>query len=187
MTTIKTVRDLIPRFHYVKLWLHANDSTKEKPATVLVRGIDGYEIEAVYPQYLDCEVVDFDMGEDGLNIFIEYETEKSMTKYEVWKEKDIEMRRRPVDYTVDDLEKFSINRTAYYHEPIAKFDTMEEAKAEFEKEKQYCTTRATDGYTFPLILFDELQLVEVEYDEDGEFFCSEVWDSYIADDECLKA
>lgn len=69
--TIKTVRDLIPRFREVKLWLYANDSTKEKPATVLVRGIDGYEIEAIYPQYLDCEVVDFDMGEDGLNIFIE--------------------------------------------------------------------------------------------------------------------
>ena len=69
--TIKTVRDLIPRFREVKIWLHANDSTKEKPATVLVRGIDGYEIEAVYPQCLDCEVVDFDMGEDGLNIFIE--------------------------------------------------------------------------------------------------------------------
>ena len=95
------------------------------------------------------------------------------------------VRRRPVDYTVDDLEKFSMNRTAYYHEPIAKFDTMEEAKAEFEKEKQYCTTRATDGYTFPLILFDELQLVEVEYDEDGEFLSSEVWDSYIANDDCL--
>jgi hypothetical protein len=111
-----------------------------------------------------------------------------MTKYEVWKEKDIEMRRRPVDYTVDDLEKFSMNRTASYHEPIAKFDTMEEARAEFEKEKQYCATSATDGYTFPftLILFDELQLVEVEYDEDGEFLSSEVWDSYIADDKCLK-
>lgn len=71
MTTIKTVRDLIPRFHYVKLWLYANDSTKEKPPTVLVRGMNNYQIESAYPQYLDCEVVDFDMGEDGLNIFIE--------------------------------------------------------------------------------------------------------------------
>lgn len=108
-----------------------------------------------------------------------------MTKYEVWKEKDIEMRRRPVDYTVDDLKKFSMNRTEYYHEPIAVFNTMKEARAEFEKEKQYCTTQVTDGYTFPLILFDELQLVEAEYDEDGEFLYCEVWDSYIADDDCL--
>lgn len=109
-----------------------------------------------------------------------------MTKFEVWKEKEIEMRRRPVDYTVKDLEDFSAKRTDFWHEPIAKFDTMEEARAEFEKEKQYCTTKTTDGYTFPLILFDELQLVEVEYDEDGEFLSSEVWDSYIADDEGLK-
>lgn len=108
-----------------------------------------------------------------------------MTKFEVWKEKEIEMRRRPVDYTVDDLEKFSENRSDQWHESIASFDTLEEARAEFEKEKKYCTTRATDGYTFPLILFDELQLVEVEYDEDGEFLSSEVWDSYIANDDCL--
>ena len=66
MTTIKTVRDLIPRFREVKLWLYENDSTN-----LLVRRMDGYDIEALYPQYLDCEVVDFDMGEDGLNIFIE--------------------------------------------------------------------------------------------------------------------
>lgn len=108
-----------------------------------------------------------------------------MTKYEVWKEKEIEMWRRPVDYTVKDLEDFSANRTSYWHELIAQFDTMEKARAKFEKEKQYCSTRATDGYAFPLILFDELQLVEVEYDDDGEFLSSEVWDSYIADDECL--
>ena len=111
-----------------------------------------------------------------------------MTKYEVWKEKDIEMRRRPVDYTVDDLEKFSMNRTASYHEPIAKYDTLEEARAEFEKEKQYCATSATDGYTFPftLILFDELKLVKVEYYDDGEFDYANCIDSYIADDKCLK-
>ena len=109
-----------------------------------------------------------------------------MIKYEVWKEKEIEMRRRPVDYTVADLEKFSMSRTDFWHEPIAKFNTMEEARAEFEKEKQYCSTRASNGYTLPLIIFDELQLVEVEYDEDGEFLSSEIWDSYIADDKCLK-
>lgn len=50
-----------------------------------------------------------------------------MTKYEVWKEKEIEMRRRPVDYTVDDLEKFSENRSDQWHESIASFDTLEEA------------------------------------------------------------
>ena len=81
MTTIKTVRDLIPRFRGVKLWLYANNSTKENPPTVLARGMNNYQIESAYPQYLDCEVVDFDMGEEGLNIFIEYEVEKSMTKY----------------------------------------------------------------------------------------------------------
>lgn len=69
--TIKTVRDLIPRFRGVKLWLYANNSAKENPPSVLIRGIDGYEIEAVYLQYLDFEVINFDMGEDGLNIFIE--------------------------------------------------------------------------------------------------------------------
>lgn len=71
MTTIKTVKDLISHFCGVKLWLYANDSTEEKPPTVLVRGINNYQIESAYPQYLECEVVDFDMGEDGLNIFIE--------------------------------------------------------------------------------------------------------------------
>ena len=70
--TIKTVRDLITRFRGVKLWLYANNSTKENPPSVLLCGIDGYEIEAVYPQCLDFEVINFDMGEDGLNIFIEY-------------------------------------------------------------------------------------------------------------------
>lgn len=109
-----------------------------------------------------------------------------MKKYEVRKETEIEMRRRPVDYTVNDFEIFSSNRTDLWHEPIAEFDTMEEARAEFEREKQYCRTRATDSYTFPLILFDELQLVEVEYDDDGEFLSCDVWDSYISDDDCLN-
>lgn len=70
--TIKTVRDLIPRFRSVKLWLYANDSTKKKLPSVLVSGMDGYQIEAIYPQCLDFEVINFDMGENGLNIFIEY-------------------------------------------------------------------------------------------------------------------
>lgn len=104
-----------------------------------------------------------------------------MTKYELWKETQIEMRRRPVDYTVADPEKFSFNRI----EPIARYDTMEEARAAFEDEKQYCRTYSTSSNVFPLILFDELRLMEVNYDDDGELSDAECWGNYIADDKCL--
>ena len=108
-----------------------------------------------------------------------------MKKYEIWKETQIEMRRKPVDYTVADLEKFSLNRTSTYHEPIAQYDTMEEARTAFDNEKQRCRTYSTSSNVFPLILFDELKLMEVNYDDDGEFEDAECWDNYIEDDKCL--
>lgn len=106
------------------------------------------------------------------------------TYFEIWKESKIEMRNRGKDYTVKDLEEFSQSRSDYFHERIARFDTLEEARTAFEEEKKYCSTYKTDGYTFPLILFDELQLNEIEYeiDDDGdEEFIQDLgtWDSYI--------
>lgn len=108
------------------------------------------------------------------------------TYFEIWKESQIEMRNRGKDYTVKDLEDFSQSRSDYFHERIARFDTLEEAHAAFEEEKKYCSTYKTGGYPFPLILFDELQLNEVEYeiDDDGEeelIQFLDTWDSYIAE------
>lgn len=112
-----------------------------------------------------------------------------MTKYEVLKDLGIEYRipNTTIDYTVKDLEDFSLNRSAQYHELIEQFDTLEEARNFFEIEKGYCGTRKESGNgNIRFFLFDELILAETEYDEDGELIQSEWWDSYIADDECLK-
>jgi hypothetical protein len=109
------------------------------------------------------------------------------TKYEVLKESAIEMKlpSGAADYEVRDLEEFTETRTERYPKLIKQFDTLEEARRFFEKEKKYCDTRLNQGYVFRFFEFDQLILAETEYDEDEDIIQSELWSSYIADDECL--
>ena len=52
----------------------------------------------------------------------------------------------------------------------ARFDTLEEAQADFSKHyANYGRTRAEKGYTFWLLRGEVAWIEENEYDEDGEF------------------
>jgi LPS O-antigen subunit length determinant protein (WzzB/FepE family) len=114
-----------------------------------------------------------------------------MIKYEVLKDSDIEYKipNTILDYTPKDLEEYSQNqRSATYYDLVKQFDTLEEARAFFENEKQYCCTSKEKGNgNIVFFLFDELVLAETEYedDEDDVIIQSDWLDSYIADDDCL--
>lgn len=101
-----------------------------------------------------------------------------------------EMKARPINYTVNELEAW-VNQQVDQDFSIVSgaFETLEEAKACFESEKENCRTRrVATNYGFSVIEFDKLQLIEFECDDDGEdtYDLYEIHDSFIADDESLS-
>lgn len=103
-----------------------------------------------------------------------------MKKIEVYKE-TAEISKNRKNWTAAELENAFANMD---QEPklIGSFETYEQAKAFFDKEKKNCRSYYQQGYAMPLVIFDVLWIEKNEHDEDGEFlkFC-DMYDFYVAE------
>lgn len=105
-----------------------------------------------------------------------------MTKYVVCTE-TIEI---PVRYTYGGLQIEDIMDYYYEkmwdHDPddIASFDTLEEAKAFYEKEKEKCETTIMRSSGISYYYVEICYYLCREYDEDGEYITESDWYDYYA-------
>ena len=101
-------------------------------------------------------------------------------KYEVKKEKAVEVRTHDKNWNENDIRRDYDNKTEYYPELLKSFDTEEEAREYFESEKDYCSTTWWKGNgNTEGIYYDVLMLDEAEYDDDGEFIMSDTLEDYV--------
>ena len=99
-----------------------------------------------------------------------------MKKYELLKEK-FEMKVKTKSYTTNEILGKYWEQNWFQPETLASFNTLEEAKVAFEKEKENCMTRVYSGN---LMEADVLLIQENEYDDDdGELIGGgDCWNEY---------
>lgn len=103
-----------------------------------------------------------------------------MIKFEVRKDKEVEVVTHNRNWTVNDIIRDYDNKSDHYPELLKSFDTEEDARAFFESEKQYCSTTWWKGCgSSEGIHYDVLTLDKVEYDEDGEYIQGDMFEMYV--------
>lgn len=103
-----------------------------------------------------------------------------MIKFEIRKQSQIEAYRDEAEWSQQDMLNHFNDLTFTDLELIKSFDNVDEAKAEFENEKNYCDSHYSKGAIGDLVIFDYLTLQETEYNESGDFEQADFLDEYIA-------
>ncbi len=106
---------------------------------------------------------------------------KETKKYVIREDKHNEIflpRGLTTPYTADDILNHWYSQSCCESEEVASFDTLEEAKAEFEKYKEYAQT--TYNKSNKIILYNVYTLNEEVYDEDNEFAVGDLIEAYAA-------
>ena len=103
-----------------------------------------------------------------------------MKKIEVYKE-TAEISKDRKNWTAAELED-AFDNMDKEPELIGSFETYEQAKAFFDKEKKNCRSYYQQGYAMPLVFFDVIWVEKNESDEDGDFLkLCDIYDSYVAE------
>ena len=89
-----------------------------------------------------------------------------MIKYEVYKERDIEMRTMTGNITHQDLYNYLNERTDSRGERIAAFNTKSEAHKFFLNEREFCNVRTEKRGSYYITLFDWLYTTMTGYEGD---------------------
>ncbi len=95
--------------------------------------------------------------------------EITMTKYEVYTD-SFQIEKDAINITSKEIFDYYYDETEHDAELIAQFDSLEEAKSEFEKQKQICETKSNRNNGNTLFWGTLIYIEENEYkvDDEGE-------------------